>query len=72
LIRLGGCRSTGTPPRGAADAFDEEVPDDLEISDNYVKMPDRRELDRGRRLTLRFAAQALSEHDDRAEACFRR
>jgi hypothetical protein len=44
LIRPGGRRSTGTPPGGAADAFDEEVPDDLETSDNYVKMPDRREL----------------------------
>ncbi|WP_237179706.1 hypothetical protein [Paraburkholderia sacchari] len=43
----------------SSDAFDEEMPEDLATSDRYLAIPHRNELDLGRRLALRFVAQAL-------------
>jgi hypothetical protein len=56
----------------SSDAFDEELPDDLETSDRYLAIPHKNELDLGRRLALRFVAQELPACYDRAEGFFRR
>lgn len=50
---------------------EEEVPDDLETSDRYIAIPHKNELDLGRSLALRFAAQELPERYGRAKAFFR-
>ncbi|MCG5076907.1 hypothetical protein [Paraburkholderia tagetis] len=56
----------------SGDAFDEEIPDDLETSDRYLAIPHKNELDLGRRLALRFVAQELPACYDQAEGFFRR
>ena len=40
---------------------DEEVPDDLGTADRYLAVPHKSDLDLGKRLALRFAAQELSQ-----------
>ncbi len=55
----------------SSDAFDEEIPDDLETSDRYLAIPHKNELDLGRRLALRFAAQVLPARYDQIEGFFR-
>jgi hypothetical protein len=54
------------------DAFDEDVPDDLETSDRYLAIPQKTDLDLGRSLALRFAAQELPARYDQVEEFFRR
>jgi hypothetical protein len=54
------------------DALDDNVPDDLETSDRYLAIPHKNELDLGRRLALRFVAQALPGRYDQVEGFFRR
>jgi hypothetical protein len=56
----------------SSDAFDEEIPDDLETSDRYLAIPHKNELDLGRPLALRFAAQALPARYEQVEGFFRR
>lgn len=56
----------------SSDAFDEELPADLETSDRYLAIPHRNDLDLGRRLALRFVAQVLPACYDQAEEFFRR
>ncbi|HKR46195.1 MAG TPA: hypothetical protein VJU59_42145 [Paraburkholderia sp.] len=56
----------------SSDAFDEEIPDDLETSDRYLAIPRKNELDHGRRLALRFVAQELPACYDQVEGFFRR
>ena len=56
----------------SSDALDEEIPDDLETSDRYLAIPHKNELDLGRRLALRFVAQALPARYDQVEGFFRR
>lgn len=52
------------------DAFDEEIPDDLESSDRYLAIPHKNELDLGRRLALRFLAQELPACYDQVKLVF--
>ena len=54
------------------DAFDEEVPDDLETSDRYLAIPHKNDLDLGRRLALRFVSQELPARYDEVEGFFQR
>ena len=56
----------------SSDAFDEELPDDLETSDRYLAIPHKNELDLGRRLALRFVAQELPARYEQVEGFFRR
>lgn len=51
---------------------DQEIPEDLETSDRYIAIPHKNDLDLGRNLVLRFAAQAIPEHSDRIQGFFRR
>jgi hypothetical protein len=55
-----------------SDAFDEDVPDDLETSNRYLAVPHKNELDLGRNLALRFVAEELPESHDQVEGFFRR
>jgi hypothetical protein len=54
------------------DAFDEEIPDDLETSDRYLAIPHKSQLDLGKRLAARFVAQALPARYEQVEGYFRR
>jgi hypothetical protein len=54
------------------DAFDEEIPDDLETSDRYLAIPHKNELDLGRSLVLHFVAHELPACYDQVEAFFQR
>ncbi|CAN7799123.1 hypothetical protein [Paraburkholderia sp. SIMBA_054] len=54
------------------DAFDEEIPDDLETSDRYLAIPHKNDLDLGKTLALRFVAQELPACYDQVEGFFRR
>jgi hypothetical protein len=56
----------------SSDAFDEELPDDLETSDRYLAIPHKHELDLGGRLALGFVAQELPACYDQVEGFFRR
>jgi len=52
------------------DAIDNEVPDDIEISDRYVAVPHKNDLDLGRNLALHFVAQVLPDDFERARSFF--
>jgi hypothetical protein len=58
------CRLTGRT-YCVSDEFpgDEDVPEDLDDSDQYVAVPDRHELDLGVRLVRRFAEENLGDDD---------
>ena len=52
-------------------SLDEELPDDLDASDRYLLVPHKTELDLGRNLALRFAAQELSDTYEQVAGIFR-
>ncbi len=45
------------------DPMEEELPDDFETSDRYLAIPHKKELDLGRDLVFRFAAEKLSDDE---------
>jgi hypothetical protein len=55
-----------------ADGLDDDVPEDLEISDRYVAIPHKTDLDLGRNLALRFVAQQLPDRYPQVNGFFRR
>ena len=54
------------------DAVDNELPEDVEDSDRYLAVPHKNELELGRNLALRFVAQVLPQHYERARSFFQR
>ena len=59
------CRDTGkifwiSGEAGVTD--EEEIPDDIDDSDAYVPVPDKRDLDLGSHLVFEFTAQFLPQH----------
>ena len=50
----------------------EELPDDLDTSDRYVSVPHKNDLDLGRNLALRFAAQEMSDSYEQVRSIFSR
>ena len=50
----------------------DELPEDLEVSDRYLKIPDKRELDLGQSLVFDFVADHAAEEHDRVRDIFRR
>jgi hypothetical protein len=48
-----------------------QIPDDLEISDRYVAVPHKNDLDLGTDLVLRFASEDLPDQYARIEGFFR-
>ena len=51
--------------------LDEDIPDDLETSDRYIAVPHKNDLDLGRDLAFRFAAEDLPGLYNRVEQFFR-
>ncbi|MGH8610016.1 MAG: hypothetical protein ACREX9_22190 [Gammaproteobacteria bacterium] len=52
--------------------MDEDVPDDLDMSDRYLAVPHKTDLDLGKGLALRFAAHELPGCYDQVAGFFRR
>jgi hypothetical protein len=59
------CRQTGKVYWRSPDLDDEleELPDDLEESQNYIAIPTKRELDLGKSLVFDFAAKFMPDDD---------
>jgi hypothetical protein len=51
---------------------DEELPEDIDESDDYICLPDKRELDLGKHLALRFVLDHLPDDFRRAQSIFNR
>ncbi len=69
------CRMTGkiywiSGDPGAIDA--EEVPEDIDDSDKYLPVPDKRYLDLGNRLVFNFISQYLPQRYNDVRDMFRR
>jgi hypothetical protein len=47
-------------------------PEGIEDDEKYIELPSPRDLDLGRRLVMRFAAERLEKHYDKIEAIFSR
>jgi hypothetical protein len=54
-----------------SDAIEDEVPEDLDASDQYIAIPHKNDLDLGASLAQRFAADALPDQYARIEGFFR-
>ena len=50
----------------------EELPDDIDDIEKYIKIPDKRELDLGKPLALAFASEFLPEDFDKVQQIFSR
>ncbi len=50
----------------------EAIPDDIETSDRYLMLPDKRDLELGRNLAFAFAEQALPGEYENVVDCFRK
>ncbi len=70
------CRDSGKIHRisGDPDELDEEeeVPDNIDDSDKYIPVPDKRDLDLGSHLVFDFTARYLPQHYDQVRDMFRR
>ena len=67
------CRETGAIHMHSD--WDEELwplPEDIDDAQKYVALPTPRDLDLGRRLVMRFAAERLDKHYDDIAAIFSR
>jgi Uncharacterised protein family (UPF0158) len=49
---------------------EDELPDDVETSDRYVRIPHKNDLDLGKRLVLRFMDEKLPSEYDRVQVFF--
>ncbi len=66
------CRKTGKIYWESSELGDElEVPDDVGDSSLYASVPDKHELDLGKRLVFRFVNRRLPAHYDRVSRIFR-
>jgi hypothetical protein len=67
------CKATGKVHVVSRDfGSDEDVPPDVEESDEYVPVPGKRDLRLGRDLAVAFVAEHLPHELDEANDCFRR
>ena len=70
------CRDSGKIHliSGDPDELDEEekVPDNIDDSDKYIPVPDKRDLDLGSHLVFDFTARYLPQHYDQVRDMFRR
>lgn len=58
---------------GADDSdLDSQVPDDVEVSERYLPIPAKRDLDLGRNLVFSFVREKLPEHDAAVSDYFRK
>lgn len=65
------CRDTGTFHYHSDYGDHEPLPDDIE-SERYVVLPHKNDLDLGRRLVLRFAAEVMPDDEPKIQEIFRR
>ena len=67
------CRETGETHwhSGNGDSF-EELPEDIDDREKYVKLPDKRDLDLGQRLVMRFTREELPDRYDKVVEIFSR
>jgi hypothetical protein len=65
------CRETGEMLWHSAfgGEFD-ELPDDIDDAEKYLALPDLRDLDLGKPLVMRFAAEEFADHYDEVAAIF--
>jgi len=54
------------------DAVDEPIPDDLDNRKKYYLLPDKRKLDLGKNLAIRFASEDIPDHLDTVYDIFRK
>jgi hypothetical protein len=54
------------------DDLDEEIPDDIAESDDYLPLPDKRDLDLGSRLVFAFAEEVMPDEYRTVRDIFRR
>src|SRR5258708_24873950 len=70
------CRRTGKiywrSPLSGLDEIEEELPDGIEDDENYVAIPDKRELGLGKPLALDFAREFLPDDFDEVRYMFSR
>lgn len=68
------CRSTGKiyVRSDMVDPEEEDLPDDIDTSDDYVAVPDSRYLDLGHDLVFRFVDQEMPQEFDQVRDIFRR
>ena len=67
------CRETGANyMKSDYHDFEEELPDDTDDKTKYIVMPDKRDLDLGKRLVLRFASENLEDEFDAVYDIFRK
>ncbi len=52
--------------------LDEDIPEDIEDSDRYLALPDKRSLDLGSHLAFAFAEQEMADDYDTVRQIFRR
>jgi catechol 2,3-dioxygenase-like lactoylglutathione lyase family enzyme len=50
----------------------EELPEDIDDDEKYIPIPDKKELDLGKRLVLRFARERIPDHFDEVDRIFSR
>ncbi len=53
------------------DAFEEEIPDDIETNEKYISIPPKQEFDLGRSLVISFAEQTMPDALDDIYDMFR-
>lgn len=68
------CIATGEIHYYSDDFQDDEAPplEDVELSDEYIAIPDKSDLDLGKRLVFRFVREVLPDAFDDVEEIFRR
>ena len=66
------CRQSGRVYWYIEDSNDElsELPEDIDDSEKYVQIPDKRELDLGKALVLEFVRQTLPSEIDKVQRIF--
>jgi hypothetical protein len=66
------CKRTGKLYWHSEDLGDEEeLPDDIDDTDKYIPIPDKKELDLGKPLVMDFASQFLPDDLERVRDIFR-
>jgi len=66
------CKETGAVFWRSAGNDLDELPDDVEDNEKYLRIPDKRKLDLGKPLVLDFAAQFLPDDYDEVRRIFSR
>ena len=66
------CKETGEIFYISEMGDSDDLPDDIDESDNYIEIPHKNELDLGRELVFRFVSEHLPEEYNRVAQVFRK